>query len=110
MATAIANNNGRLANMALPDADITCDTASGSQEKLALPTPSKMPATGSTDTGSIMHLPIFCRSEKAFLKADMVIIRQLVLPGRGHRRRIRRPTLSQPGRDILRSSGRGLAP
>ena len=28
-------------------------------EKFALPTPSKMPATGRTETGSIMHLPIF---------------------------------------------------
>ena len=25
-----------------------------------------MPATGSTETGSIMHLPIFWRYEKAF--------------------------------------------
>ena len=33
----------------------------GSHEKFALPTPSRMPATGRTETGSIMHLPIFWR-------------------------------------------------
>ena len=50
-----------------------CDTLSGSHEKFALPTPSRMPATGSTETGSIMHLPIFCRREKAFLKLSMAV-------------------------------------
>ena len=35
------------------------ETGAGSQPKCALPTPSRMPATGSTETGSIMHLPIF---------------------------------------------------
>jgi hypothetical protein len=33
----------------------------------APPTPSRMPATGSTDTGSMTDLPIFCRSPKARL-------------------------------------------
>ena len=50
---------------------MTCETMSGSHERFALPTPSRMPATGSTETGSIMHLPIFCRDEKAFLKEGM---------------------------------------
>src|SRR6185436_14812003 len=47
------------------------DTMSGSHGKWALPTPSRMPATGSTDTGSIMHLPIFWSSENAFLMDSM---------------------------------------
>ena len=56
-----------------PDAAMICDTIVGSHEKLALPTPSRMPATGNTDTGSIMHLPIFCSSEKAFLNDGIFI-------------------------------------
>ena len=44
------------------------DELCGSHEKFALPTPSRMPATGSTETGSIMHLPIFWRKEKALEK------------------------------------------
>ena len=67
IATPIAKSNGRLPKIALPDCAIICETVAGSHEKLALPTPSRMPATGSTETGSIMHLPIFWRSEKAFL-------------------------------------------
>ena len=51
-----------------------CETLSGNHEKFALPTPSKMPATGSTETGSIMHLPIFWRSEKALLKYEHGIV------------------------------------
>ena len=31
------------------------------------------PATGRTETGSIMHLPIFCRREKALLEVEHVI-------------------------------------
>ena len=68
MATPMAKSSGRLPKIALPDAAMICETISGSHEKFALPTPSRMPATGSTETGSIMHLPIFCRSEKAFLE------------------------------------------
>jgi hypothetical protein len=49
------------------------ETLSGIHEKLALPTPSRMPAMGSTETGSIMHLPIFCRREKAALKLNMAV-------------------------------------
>ena len=65
MATPMAKSSGRLAKIALPEAAMICDTISGSHEKFALPTPSRMPATGSTETGSIMHLPIFWRREKA---------------------------------------------
>jgi hypothetical protein len=68
IATPIANSNGRLLKIAPPDCAITCETIGGSQEKLALPTPSRMPATGNTETGSIMHLPIFCSERNAFLK------------------------------------------
>src|SRR5262245_45344647 len=74
MATPIAKSNGRLPKMASPDFAMTCETISGSHEKFALPTPRRMPATGNTETGSIMHLPIFCRSEKAFLKLSMLIL------------------------------------
>ena len=61
MATPMAKSRGRLEKIAPPDCAMTCETTCGSQEKLALPTPSKMPATGRTETGSIMHLPIFWR-------------------------------------------------
>ena len=75
MATPIAKSRGRLPKIASPDLAITSETLCGRKEKFALPTPSKIPATGRTETGSIMHLPIFCRSEKAFLKADMAVTR-----------------------------------
>ena len=75
----MAKSNGRLAKIALPDAAMICDTISGSHEKLALPTPSRIPATGNTDTGSIMHLPIFCRSEKAFVNDGIFISRPVRL-------------------------------
>ena len=52
--------------------DLRDDPAAAS-EKFALPTPSKMPATGSTETGSIMHLPIFWRKEKAVEKEAIVL-------------------------------------
>src|SRR5438309_4183468 len=68
MATPMANSSGRFPKTALPAVAMICESQTGSQEKLALPTPSKMPATGSTETGSIMHLPTFCIREKAFLK------------------------------------------
>jgi hypothetical protein len=73
-ATPIANSNGRLLKIEPPDWAITCETIGGSQEKLALPTPSRMPATGNTETGSIMHLPIFCSEENAFLKVILVSV------------------------------------
>jgi hypothetical protein len=59
IATPMAKSSGRLPKIALPDAAITCETVAGSHGRFALPTPSRMPATGRTDTGSIMHLPIF---------------------------------------------------
>ncbi|CSB57139.1 Uncharacterised protein [Vibrio cholerae] len=58
-----------------------CDTTSGSQLKLAAPTPSKIPATGKTDTGSISALPTFCRFAKAFLNMFMLLIKLLELLG-----------------------------
>src|SRR3954469_23938303 len=67
MATPMAKSRGRFEKMAPPDCAMTWETEGGSQEKLALPTPSRIPATGSTETGSIMHLPIFWRRAKAFL-------------------------------------------
>ena len=59
IATPMAKSSGRLEKMAPPDWAMICETICGNHEKFALPTPSKMPATGSTETGSIMHLPIF---------------------------------------------------
>src|SRR5215469_9845988 len=50
-----------------------CETIGGNHKKLALPTPSRIPATGSTETGNIMHFPIFCTKEKALEKADIVL-------------------------------------
>jgi hypothetical protein len=50
-----------------------CETICGNHEKFALPTPSSIPATGSTETGSIMHLPIFWRYEKALENEAMVL-------------------------------------
>ena len=51
--------------MAPPDCAMTSETIGGSQEKWALPMPSSRPATGSTDTGSISDLPVFCSSANA---------------------------------------------
>src|SRR6478735_7121607 len=67
----MAKSSGRFPKIASPDFAMMSETLSGSHEKCALPTPSRMPATGSTETGSIMHLPIFCMSENAFLKSSM---------------------------------------
>jgi hypothetical protein len=58
IATPMAKSSGRLAKIAPPDCAIICERASGSHEKFALPTPSRIPATGSTETGNIKHLPI----------------------------------------------------
>src|SRR3982750_526021 len=71
MATPMAKSSGRMAKIALPEAAMTGETLCGSHEKFALPTPSRMPATGSTETGSIMHLPIFCMNGNAFVSNDM---------------------------------------
>jgi len=59
IAMPMAKSSGRLANMASPDFAMMSERLSGRNEKFALPTPSRMPATGNTETGSIMHLPIF---------------------------------------------------
>ena len=51
---------------------MTCETASGSHAEVrAARRRAGCRRPGSTDTGSIMHLPIFWRTEKAFLKEDM---------------------------------------
>jgi hypothetical protein len=67
MATPMANISGRFAKIASPDFAMISERLWGSHSKFALPTPSRMPATGSTATGSIMHLPIFWRREKVVL-------------------------------------------
>jgi hypothetical protein len=64
-ATPMAKINDRLPKMALPACAMTFDTVAGSTAKRALPTPRRMPAAGSTDTGSINDLPIFCSQPKA---------------------------------------------
>src|SRR5690606_13088800 len=56
-----------LAKTEPPASAITWETTAGSQLKLAEPTPSRIPAIGSTDTGSISDLPTFCRLANAFL-------------------------------------------
>ena len=64
-ATPIAKISGRFPKIAPPACAITLDTTTGSQENLALPTPSRIPAAGRTDTGSINDFPIFCSHPKA---------------------------------------------
>jgi hypothetical protein len=64
----MAKISGRLEKIAPPDWAITFETIAGIQLNLALPTPKSMPATGSTDTGSISDLPIFCSVANASLK------------------------------------------
>ena len=59
--------------MAPPDCAITSDSSGGSQVKWALPTPSRRPATGSTDTGSISDLPVFCSSANAAFSRVMTV-------------------------------------
>jgi hypothetical protein len=65
MAVPMAKSRARFPKTALPAVAMICESQAGSHGKFALPTPSRMPATGSTETGSIMHLPIFCKREKA---------------------------------------------
>src|SRR4051794_7191703 len=122
IATPMAKSSGRLAKIALPDDAITCETLCGSHEKFALPTPSRMPATGSTETGSIMHLPIFCMNGNAFFSKDMsvpVAFERLRAGGRDerpyvgrgirHERRLGQPpTLVEPQRADLRLDVRYL--
>jgi len=49
----------RFSKIALPAVVMICESQAGSHEKFALPTPSRMLATGNTETGNIMHLPTF---------------------------------------------------
>ena len=62
-ATPTAKISGRLPNTAAPLCAITCETIAGRNEKFDAPMPSSSPATGSTATGSINDLPIFCSAE-----------------------------------------------
>src|SRR4051812_50068130 len=112
----MAKSSGRLPKTALPAAAMICETASGSQTKFALPTPSKMPATGNTDTGSIMHLPIFWSRENAFLKDDIFTPMALRLKARRRAReraralpqRIRRRGPARRERDKHRGGAREI--
>ncbi len=72
-ATPMAKMRGRLPKMAPPDCAMTLETIAGSQVNSALPTPRRMPATGSTETGSMSDFPIFCSSAKAFLIPFMAV-------------------------------------
>ncbi len=58
-ATPIAKISGMLAKTEPPASAITWETTAGSQLKLAEPTPSRIPAIGNTDTGSMSDLPTF---------------------------------------------------
>ena len=91
-ATPMAKISGRLPKMAPPDCAITSDTIAGSHVKCALPTPSRMPATGSTETGSIKALPIFCSEPNAFFQM-VIATRSRPLHSRAHapRRRLTPP-------------------
>ena len=74
MATPMAKSSGQIAEDGV--ARLCHDQGDmGEPPKLALPTPRRIPATGRTETGSIMHLPIFCRREKAFLNEIMYTVR-----------------------------------
>jgi len=46
---------------------MSADTIDGIHSKCAAPMPSSSPATGSTATGIISDLPIFCRTTNASL-------------------------------------------
>ena len=66
--TPMAKMSGSMAKMESPDACMTrpTSTSQGVEAFLAIeaPTPSRIPATGRTDTGNIRALPIFCRPPK----------------------------------------------
>jgi hypothetical protein len=53
--------------MTSPEFFIRAERSAGIHSKFAAPTPNSRPATGSTATGSISALPIFCREEKRIL-------------------------------------------
>src|SRR5215208_3418148 len=95
--------------MAPPACAITVDTATGSHVNFALPTPSRIPATGRTETGSMSDLPIFCSDEKAPLNPIIVILHVGVQRSRALERRPQHVMLLQrsacilPMRDFLRA-------
>jgi len=69
-ATPMAKMSGRLPKTAPPACAITFATLGAiSFANAALPTPSRMPATGSTETGSMRDLPIFCSQPNAVRQA-----------------------------------------
>jgi hypothetical protein len=70
----MAKISGKLEKIASPDWAMTFETMAGIQLNFALPTPNSMPATGSTDTGNISDLPIFCSVANASLKNLMVCL------------------------------------
>src|SRR3954467_14532622 len=84
-ATPMAKINGSAPKMAPPDCAMTFESVGGSALKCALPMPSSNPATGSTDTGSISALPIFCRNAKPPANAFMGVSRLLFGRRRRHR-------------------------
>src|SRR4051794_25218097 len=65
-ATGMAKTIGGLLKPPPPACAIRFETPAGIHEKFAEPTPSRMPAAGSTETGSISDRPIFCRMANAF--------------------------------------------
>ena len=68
----MAKISGKLPKIEPPALAIRFETIFGSQLKSAAPTPSRIPATGSTDTGSIKDLPIFWRLANVPLRALMI--------------------------------------
>ena len=101
-ATAIANSIGRLLKTAPPACAMRFDSPAGIHEKRADPTPSRMPAAGSTDTGSISERPIFWRMAKAFFMT--------VAPVRGRRRRWRQTGLPLKARGTAPPAACARAP
>ena len=83
----MAKMSGRLPKIAPPDCAITSDSIGGSKVKCALPIPSSRPATGSTDTGSISDLPVFCSKAKPEFSRVMTVYP--AVPARALRRRSR---------------------
>jgi hypothetical protein len=68
--TPMAKMSGRMVKTAPPEAAMISPSLISQGERssapaMELPTPSRMPATGKTETGSISALPIFCRLAKA---------------------------------------------
>ena len=62
----MAKISGRFPKMTSPEFFISIDRSGGIHSKFAAPMPSNRPATGSTATGNISDLPIFCKNAKGF--------------------------------------------